>query len=212
MLAGGQSRRMGRDKALLEIDGGSLVERALGKLRSLGLEPRLCGSRPDLGRFAEVVEDNFAEAGPLGGIEAGLAVSESELNLFVPVDLPGLPTEFLRWLMDRAERLQAVATLPCCGDREQPLCAVYSRRLLEGLRKSLEAGRRKVMDGIRESAAALGERVDRFDVECLAASGPAGWPQEPPVAEWFRNVNTPGDYAALRVAPHGGVEQKGAIQ
>ncbi len=197
VLAGGQSRRMGRDKALLVVDGYALIEFMLDKLRRLGLDPRICGVRSDLARFADVVPDNFSQSGPLAGIEGALAVSDSELNLFVPVDLPGLPAEFLRWLMVRAETSRSVATIPRYGDRLQPLCAVYSRRLLEGLRESLVAGRRKVMDGIRASALDLGESIDAFDAECIAATAPAAWPLQPPLAAWFRNVNTPAEYDAL---------------
>ncbi len=196
VLAGGQSTRMGRDKALLEVEGETLVERALGLLHGLGLEPRICGSRPDLARFADVVPDNFPLSGPLGGIEAALAVSNAELNLFVPVDLPGLPADFLRWLMARAETSQAVATIPTYGGRLQPLCAVYSRRLISGLRSALGGGRFKVMAAIEESAATLGEAVDAFDVECIAPVA-ADWPGDLPLLGWFRNVNTPGDYEAL---------------
>ncbi len=212
VLAGGQSTRMGRDKALLTMNGQPLVEHMLELLRGLDLRPRICGSRPDLhpdattaggpgvpnylARFAEVVPDNFAQCGPLGGMEAALAVSDSELNLFVPVDAPGTPSGFLRWMMDRAETSHAVATIPRCGDRPQPLCAIYSRRLLEGLRGSLAAGECKVMTAIEGAAAALGEAVDAFDEEAIAATGPAGWPLEAPAA-WFRNVNTPTDYAGL---------------
>ena len=191
---------MGRDKALLPIYGDTLVESALRKLRGLGLDPRICGSRSDLARFAEVVEDHFAQAGPLAGLEAALAVSDTELNLFVPVDLPGISPEFLHWLMMRAERTRAVATIPRYGDRDQPLCAVYSRRLLEGLRKSLAAGDRKVMVAIEESATALGERIDRFDVECVAASGALDCALGTELAGWFRNLNTPADYETLQQA------------
>ena len=73
--------------------------------------------------------------------------------------------------MARAETSHAVATIPRYGDRFHPLCAVYSRRLLEGLRESLGAGHRKVMDGIRASATALGESIDAFDVESIVAAG-----------------------------------------
>ncbi len=209
VLAGGQSSRMGRDKALLEITGRPLVEHVLDLLRSLDLSPRICGSRPDLARFAEVVPDNFPQSGPLAGIEAALAVSDSELNLFVPVDLPGLPGGFLRWMMTRAERSQAVATIPRYGGRPQPLCAVYSRRLIDGLRRSLAAGDFKVRVALQAAVAWLGEAVDEFDVESVASALPEGeWPSHPPLTDWFRNVNTPADYESLRLA----LEQKAVIQ
>lgn len=200
VLAGGQSTRMGRDKALLDSDGRPLVEHMLDLLRGFGLAPRICGSRPDLARFSLVVPDNFSQSGPLAGIEAALAASDSGLNLFVPVDLPQLPPEFLRWLMARAETSHAVATIPRYAGRPQPLCAVYSRRLLPGLRRSLAAGNLKVMVAIRESAVALGEPLDEFDVESVAASGPAAWHLDPPLQDWFRNINTPADYESLRAA------------
>jgi len=200
VLAGGRSSRMGQDKALLVLDRRTLVEHMLDKLQSRGLQARICGSRSDLTRFAEVVPDNFAQSGPLGGIEAALAASNSELNLFVSVDLPGLPPEFLQWLVARAERSQALATIPRFGDRLQPLCAVYSSQLLDGVRESLAAGQRKVMNAIQKSARDLGRQIDSFDVECVAATGPEAWPQKPHPAAWFRNINTPADYEALQAS------------
>lgn len=200
---------MGRDKALLEMNGRLLVDHALELLRGLDSSPRLCGSRPDLARFAGVVPDNFPQCGPLAGIEAALAVSDSDLNVFVPVDLPGLPSGFLRWMMTRAERSHAVATIPRHGGRTHPLCAVYSRRLLDGLRRSLAAGDCKVMIALEDAAASVGEALDVFDVEAVASTQlPGEWPSHPPLAEWFRNVNTPADYELLRAR----LEQKAALQ
>ena len=198
LLAGGQSTRMGRDKALLEIGGRPLVVHMLELLRGLGLNPRICGSRPDLARFAEVVSDNFPGCGPLAGIEAALSVSNSELNLFVPIDTPGIPSEFLRWMVARAETSQAVATLPFYGGRPQPLCAVYSRPLQQGLTRSLAAGDRKVITAIQASAAMLGEPLDEFHLESLApVLPPEVWPLAPPMREWFRNMNAPAEYLSL---------------
>jgi molybdopterin-guanine dinucleotide biosynthesis protein A len=202
---------MGRDKVLLPLDGTALIAHALDLLRGLGLSSRICGSRPDLARFAEVIPDNFPRCGPLAGIEAALAVSDTELNLFLPVDLPALPAAFVRWLEARADTSQAVATIPVVGDRPQPLCAVYSRRLLEGIRQSLARGDYKMMNAISAAAVSLGELIDRFDVERVAATlGPGDWPSSP-LVEWFRNVNTPGDYERLRrfTLP---LEQKAVIQ
>ena len=209
VLAGGASSRMGRDKALLDFGGRPLIEHAIAALRGLGFEPRICGSRPDLARFAPVVPDNHPGCGPLAGIEAALSTSASDLNLFLPVDLPLLPSAFLRWMADRAAVTNAVATLPLLGGRPQPLCAVYSRRLLHGIHAALAAGNLKMMIAIETAAAALGESIDAFHVESVAAALiPETWPAHPPLQQWFRNINTPADYDQL--LSH--LEQMRAIQ
>jgi molybdenum cofactor guanylyltransferase len=211
IVAGGQSTRMGCDKALLPLDGAPLIARVLDLLRGTAISPRICGSRPDLARFAEVIPDNFPQCGPLAGIEAALAVSDTELNLFLPVDLPVLPAAFVRWLMARAAASQATATIPVVADRPQPLCAVYSRRLLDGIRASLAAGDCKVMKGILAAPESLGEQLDLFNVETVASSL-SEWPSSPPVTEWFRNVNTPADYERLASFAPLPLEQKAVIQ
>lgn len=199
ILAGGQSTRMGRDKAWLEIEGRPLIQRAVETLRSLDLHPRICGSRPDLARFAAAIPDGFPGCGPLAGIEAALAVSDSELNLFCPVDVPSLPPAFLRWMIERAQSGRAVATIPRFADRLQPLCAIYSRRLHEGLRNQLALRSFKVMAAVQAAAAAQGEAIDIFQVESVAAALPPGcWPSDPPLREWFRNLNTPEEWEGLR--------------
>ncbi len=208
VLAGGQSTRMGRDKALLELDGRPLVELAVEKLRAVELDVKICGARADaaaeLARLGEVVPDRFAGCGPVGGIEAGLSAGDGAFSLFLAVDMPLVPVEFLRWMMERAETSGAVATIPVAGGREQPLCAVYSRRLLDGLRAAIGAGHLKTMRAIEEAAAGLGERVDLFQVEPVAAALPAGaWPVDAgrggaPVREWFLNANTPEEFALAK--------------
>lgn len=199
VVAGGASTRMGRDKALLHLGGRPLIEIALGLLRGLGIEPRICGTRPDLTRFAPVLPDNHPGCGPLAGIEAALSASGSDLNLFVPVDLPLLPQAFLHWMIDRAEASQAVATIPLLTGRAQPLCAVYSRRLLRGIHEALAGGDYKMMTAIASAAGSLGERIDRCALESLAAALiPETWPDDPPVQWWFRNLNTPEEYEQLR--------------
>nr|WP_286676379.1 molybdenum cofactor guanylyltransferase [Paracidobacterium acidisoli] len=201
-MAGGRSLRMGRDKALLEVNGRPLIELALEKLRELGFTPRIAGLRPDLEGFAPVVFDRQGggdeRCGPLAGIEAALAASDEEVNLFLPVDLPLLPGAFLRWLARRAETTQAPATIPTVNGRAQPLCSVYRRELLPGLSEALREGRYRVMTAVEEAAQGARGRMDVFDVEAVAAALQAGeWPQERPVYEWFRNLNAPDDVAAV---------------
>lgn len=182
---------MGSDKALLELNGRSLIEHALAKLRALGLSPRIVGSRPDLAGFAPVIADNYPRMGPLSGIEAALAASDAEQNLFLPVDLPRLPVGFLSWMTDRAGCTDALATIPQFQGLPQPLCAVYSRALLPHVKAALAAGDAKVTRAVERASTAMGLQIDAFEVESIAAA--QSWPQPIPLHLWFQNLNTPKD-------------------
>lgn len=192
---------MGRDKALLDVGGSPLIEHALEKLRALGFSPHIAGSRLDLARFAPVVVDNHSQQGPLGGIEAALAASDAEQNLFLPVDLPWLPIAFLRWMIDRVGVTNALATVPRLQGMPQPLCAVYSRAMLPGVRAALAEGDAKVIRAVERAARATALRIDSFDVESVAPV--QGWLQPRPLHRWFDNLNTLDDLnqAALEQMP-----------
>ena len=192
VLAGGQSTRMGRDKALLELAGRPLIEHALEKLRALGFSPRVVGLRPDLNAFAAVIPDIHPHSGPLSGIEAALAASDTEQNLFLPVDLPLLPVEFLRWMVERADSTEALATVPRLQGRPQPLCAVYTKALLPYVQAALAADDAKVMRAVERAANGTGLRIDSFDVETIAAA--QSWEQTLPLHRWFENMNTIADF------------------
>ena len=201
VLAGGQSTRMGRDKALLELEGRPLIEIALEKLRALELTPRIVGSRPDLAAFAPVIPDLHPQSGPLGGIEAALVAGDTEQNLFLPVDLPWLPVSFLRWMMDRVELTNALATIPRLQARPQPLCAIYRKDFLPHARVALAAGDAKVMRAVERASNATGLQIDSFDVESVVAA--QSWKQARPLHKWFENINTPAEFekVALEHSP-----------
>jgi molybdopterin-guanine dinucleotide biosynthesis protein A len=182
---------MGRDKALLEFNGQPLIRRAVEKLQALGISPRIAGSRSDLSRFATAIPDNFPDSGPLGGIDAALAISDARLNLFQPVDLPWLPTDLLAWMVERAESTESLATIPRLQGRLQPLCAVYHREFWPYARAALMTGNFKVMDAVNSAAIAKGFRIDCFDVENIATA--LGWRQPNLLHRWFDNLNTPAD-------------------
>jgi molybdenum cofactor guanylyltransferase len=194
VLAGGRSSRMGVDKALLYYAGRPLIAHAVDLLKAARLAPRIVGSRADLAAYAPVVEDLHAGCGPLGGIEAALASSTSEWNVFLPVDLPLLPSIFVRYLMERASLTGAPATIPTLAGAAEPLCAVYRCDLLSRIRESIESRKYKVLDGIRH--AARREEIDMFSVEAVAATRD-DWPLHPPLHRWFQNLNTPADLALV---------------
>src|SRR4051812_19600086 len=88
---------MGRGKGLLGLAGEALGRHAGMKLGRIFAEVHILSSRPELGAFAPLVHDLHEGCGPAGGLEAGLGHARHEWNLFIPVDMPFLPSAFLRY-------------------------------------------------------------------------------------------------------------------
>jgi molybdopterin-guanine dinucleotide biosynthesis protein A len=203
VLAGGRSTRMGKDKSLLRVGGETLLEGALSRLRREGFSPRISGNAPELARFAPLVADRRPGCGPLSGVDACMAASEAELNLFVAVDLPYLPEGFLSWLVERAQRSGAWATIPMAGGRPEPLCAVYHRGVKPGIETALEGGRYSMMAALEEPCRA-GGGCDLFALESVRAAEGVHMDWLPPVLERvFLNCNTPGDLQRARALRSG---------
>ncbi|HUX45604.1 MAG TPA: molybdenum cofactor guanylyltransferase [Terracidiphilus sp.] len=191
VLAGGESSRMGRDKALVELDGRPLVEHVLGTLRESGLEARIAGARSDLKSYAPVIED--PGGGPLSGICAALASCEAELAVFVPVDMPLVPPKLLEYLVFHARMTGAAVTVPSALGRAETFPAVVDRLALPVLQETLEAHTGGCFAAFARAAERLGRPIAVVAVEELAQCGQVMHPLGVPAGQWLRNVNTPED-------------------
>jgi molybdenum cofactor guanylyltransferase len=184
ILAGGNSTRMGKDKAFLMLDGRSLLARALDVCRTITSEVRIVGDRKKFAPFAPVVEDVFPGCGPLAGIHAALQASQTDLNVVLAVDLPFVSPALLHFLVAQARESGAIVTAPRAGKGWQPLCAVYRRAFADAAETALRAGRYKV-DTLFHPA--LTRPVGEEDLRR------AGF-----LPEVFRNLNTPEELADAR--------------
>lgn len=176
VLAGGRSSRMGRDKALLELDGETLVERAARRVLAAAGRVAVVGNSERHARFGwPVVADLRAGDGPLAGIEAALASPyAAEWNLVVACDMPSLAPDLLERLIAEARlRRPDCVTAYTVAHGVEPLCAVYGRGFLAVARRALDAGRRKVRDAF-----------EGLDVIHLETGNEAA----------VANVNTPADW------------------
>ena len=178
ILAGGKSTRMGTDKAFVDYEGRTLVERALDLARSVTSEVCIVGSREKFAPFAPVVEDIFQECGPLGGIHAALRASAAELNLMLAVDTPFVSRAFLQYLINQARGApEAVVVVPRVDGGWQPLCAVYRREFADAAENALRSGRNRIdrlFDGVRTRV------IEQKELEGAGFS-----------LAIFRNLNTP---------------------
>jgi molybdopterin-guanine dinucleotide biosynthesis protein A len=135
---------MGQDKAFLELDGRTLLDRALELARSVAGDVSIVGPKDKFARFGPVVQDILSGRGPLAGIHAALSSSKSDLNLILALDTPFVQAGFLRYLTGEAEGGAAVVTVPRIAGQSQPLCAIYRREFLAVAEDSLRHGRNKI--------------------------------------------------------------------
>lgn len=185
ILAGGKSSRMGRDKALLSLHGQTLLDHARQLGRAVTDKIYVVGSRVSFG--PQAIEDIFSGRGPLGGIHAALTTGTTEWNLVLAVDTPFVSREFLRFLVDEAERSRTVVTVPYTNDRFQPLCAVYRREFAAVAETALQIGQNKIEPLFCHVTV---RRIDEEELKRLAFD-----------PRMFDNLNTPEDFARAQNRP-----------
>ncbi|MDR3363995.1 MAG: molybdenum cofactor guanylyltransferase [Clostridiales Family XIII bacterium] len=141
VLAGGRSRRMGTDKALLELGGKTLVAIAVGRFRAFP-EVMVSAADPDRYAFAgvRVVPDEKPGMGPLGGFLSALKAAGAPLVCFRPVDAPLVPAGLHMILAANAAAANAAAVVPVFCGRPEPLLACLSKSALPALEEQVRAG------------------------------------------------------------------------
>jgi len=184
VLAGGRSSRMGMDKAYVTLGTQTLLERALSLVGGVASAVWIVGGREKFGRFGNVIEDEFPDHGPLGGIHAALRASSSDLNLVLAVDMPFVEVRFLEYLLVKAGGAKAIVTVPRADGAWQPLCAVYRRDFANLAEPALRAGKNKIDPLFAKCD------VQVVDEEELSKAGL--------LTEMFRNLNTPEELSAAR--------------
>ena len=174
ILAGGKSRRMGRDKARLSVAGRPLLESACDVLRSHFDEVIVsvaAGAGLSHVHAVRTVEDVTPGLGPLGGVYASLRESSSRVNFVVACDTPHIELSLVRRLLACSPRFDVAA--PAFEGREpEPLFAMYTKAACEPARRLLEGGLLR-MAGLLAACRTQVIQAGRGD--------------------WYRNLNTQQD-------------------
>jgi molybdopterin-guanine dinucleotide biosynthesis protein A len=132
VLAGGASRRMGRDKALLAMDGARMVERIAARVRAPAGNLMLLGSPEKYGHLGfPVIADEIENCGPLGGLYTALRRGIADWNLLVACDMPHVTETLLSPMLEAAKAPDPDCLVPKIDGKIDPLCAVYHRRLVD---------------------------------------------------------------------------------
>jgi molybdenum cofactor guanylyltransferase len=213
VLAGGRSSRMGRDKALISLAGRPLIDHAVTKLRRVCADVHILANDPALASFAPIVPDLHPNCGPIGGIEAALAHTPHDWNLFLPVDMPLLPTALLsRWIADALDVSSPGQDRPgirifTAAGRSQPGLCLIHRAVAPLITRALhreefalisvfeEVGRELPQSFMSESLPNLNLVASATSTEPWDNLTEAQLAAQP---LWFLNVNTKQDLATVQ--------------
>ena len=187
---------MGEDKSMVLLDGRPLIEHAIRILQGAGLAVTIAGGdNNQLKNFAPVVNDLGTSEGPLGGICGALKVTSVTWTVFVPLDLPMLPSALLTSLQKVAYVTGHQIVVPSVNGFTQTFPAVIHKSALPALQAELEAGHRGCFSAFQAAARALGKQVHVVAAEFLVQTGQVVHPELLPAARWFANINSPSDLA-----------------
>lgn len=177
ILAGGRSRRMGRDKATLEIGGKPLIEGIAELFGRLFPRTLIAGDRPDLVHLNLPAYADTYPGSALGGLHTGLVHAETPYIFVAACDMPFVDEGLIRALLER--RVGYDVILPGTPEGLEPLIACYGQNCLPVISRQLQAGNFRILDIYPE----LLMRV--VDPEEL----PDNWRTA------LTNINTPADLA-----------------
>ena len=184
ILAGGQSRRMGRDKRALPwrpaADGSrqTLLQHVVATVAAMTDDVVLVANDDPEVAGVRVVGDLYRRSGSLGGIYSGLAAAAHDLAFIAAADMPFLNPGLIRELVGRAPGADAV--VPVTGGRPEPLHAVYRKSVLKPARTRVQRRELKVAP-VFDAVSTVW--VQEADLRVLD-----------PDLRSFWNLNTPDDY------------------
>lgn len=185
LLTGGESRRMGRNKAFLEIDGIPLIERTLDVLQKTCREVFIsCRSGELYSHFAyKVIPDIYAGKGPLGGLYSAMQQASYEQIFLVACDMPFINEAAIRYIYSQMDDFDAI--VPYALGRMHPLHAFYHKRIVPLVTRKIKNDRLRLVDVF----SACRTKILKADES------------EASYKEWINrsvlNVNTPDEWASL---------------
>lgn len=179
ILAGGKNIRMGRVKALLTINGETIIEDIAEKLQRILLDIIIVTNTPELFEFMDIpmISDIMPERGSLGGIYSGIYASNSFHSFVVACDMPFLVPELIKYMISEKDDYDIV--IPNIDGEYEPLHAIYSKNCLKYMEMLIKENNLKILDFFDKVKV---RNIDRTEVLKFAS---------PEVC--FYNINTPED-------------------
>lgn len=176
LLAGGKSRRMGRDKAMLEVFGEPMFRRTLKLLEDFFSTILIAGDRPDLAPSGIPVVPDIYPGSALGGLHTGLKTAKTDWIFVVPCDMPCPDIRIMELLLQNRNGHDAVVPRTAAG--YEPVFALYHKNCLPHMESMLQQDQFRIYDFYQ-----------RINIRYLDENQlPEGWQKS------LFNINTPDDF------------------
>lgn len=185
VLAGGLSRRMGCNKAFLDVDGITMINRVYRTLAGLFHEVLIVTNSPDEYDFLPYrkVPDIYPGHGSIAGLHSALVHSNSASTFVTACDMPFLDPVIIRYLCE-CKNNDYDAVIPVSEGGQEPLHAVYSSASKDVFENAILRGERKIKDVLNVASVRLVPWHELQGVDGKTGS--------------FFNVNTPEEYKGSR--------------
>ena len=180
LLAGGKSHRMGRDKAMLQLDGKALFKRSLALLQQFFSTVLIAGDRPDLSCSEIKAIPDIYPGSALGGLHTGLQAAETDWIFVAPCDMPYPDARIVEHLLAARNGFDAV--VPHTPEGYEPVFALYHKNCLLQMETMLQQNEFRIYDFYQRIA------IRYLD----PAELPEGWQRS------LINLNTPAQLARIK--------------
>jgi len=186
ILAGGASRRMGSNKALLDVEGNSIISRIYRTLANLFHDVIIVTNSPHDYDFlpCRKVPDIYANFGSIAGLHSALTHSSTVHTFVTACDMPFLDQSIIRYLCHLQQEGGAEATIPYSEGGQEPLHGVYSAACKDIFERAIQSGERKVVDILKKINI---RNVTYDEVQSIGGQSAS-----------FLNVNTPEEYEGIK--------------
>lgn len=147
ILAGGLSKRMGTDKALIQHNGKTLLENAIEICKPACKSIIISSNNPEHGKYGHpLIADVIQDCGPIGGIYSCLEKSDTDWNFVISVDTPFVTGDFIEFLLLQTGNFDAV--IPLHSGKTEPLIALYNKTCLTVMQSQIRLNQFKLQTAL----------------------------------------------------------------
>ena len=176
ILAGGKNSRFGgRDKAFIEIEGQTLLEKLVSILEFQFDDILIISNQKEKYssfKNISVFEDIYKEIGPLAGIHSAIRNCKNEFCVILACDMPNISTEAIEYFI--SEFQNADVLIPTLNGLKEPLFAIYSKKILENLEHFIEfENSRKIGAFLQTQNVQFVEIPKKFRIDFININSPS---------------------------------------